>query len=53
MGNKVNYIQAINFINLFRTWRDQGNEKNRAESRNLGLRFFPIDFHGRISFVNH
>ena len=27
MGNKVNYIHAINFINLFHIIRDQGNYK--------------------------
>ena len=26
MGNKINYIHAINFINLFHTPRDQRNE---------------------------
>ena len=51
MGNKVNYIHAIHFINLFHTSRDQGNYKNKAESRKMGLRFFPMNFHGCISFI--
>ena len=46
MGNRVNYIQAINFINLFRTGRDEGNSRNKAESRKMGLRFFPMYFDG-------
>ena len=50
MGNNINHIQPINFIKLFRTPRDQGNYKNKAESGNLGLRFFPINFDGCISF---
>ena len=51
MGNKVNYIHAIKFINVFHTPRDQGNERNRAESRKMLLRFFRMDFHGCILFT--
>ena len=29
MENKVNYIQGINFINLFHTRRDDENSENR------------------------
>ena len=43
--NKVNYIQAINFINL-----DETNEtrkmKNEAQSRKSGSRFFRLFFGG-------
>ena len=28
MENKVNYMHAINFVNLFHTWRDKVNSKN-------------------------
>ena len=51
MGNIVHYIHAINFWNLFDTPRDQGNYKNKAESRKMGLRFFPMNFHGCIAFI--
>ena len=27
MENKVSDVQAINFINLFHTWRDEGNSR--------------------------
>ena len=37
MGNKVNYIHAQNFTNLFRTPKDQGHSKNKLESRKMGL----------------
>ena len=50
MENKVNYIHATNFINLFDTPRDQGNRKNKAESKKMGLRFFPVKFHGYVLF---
>ena len=40
MENKVNYIQAINFINLSHTWPDKGNSENKAESIKMGLQFF-------------
>ena len=33
MVNKVNFIPAINFINLLHTRRDEGNLKNKPESR--------------------
>ena len=33
MKNKANYIEAIDFINLFHRRRDQSNSKNEAESR--------------------
>ena len=51
MGNKVNYMHSINFINLFHTPRDQVNQTNKAEFRKIGLRFFPMNFHGCISFT--
>ena len=51
MGNKVNYIHAINFIKLFHTPPGQGSEKNKTESRKMGLRFFPMNFHGCVSFI--
>ena len=41
----------MNFINLFRTPRDQGNYANKAESKKMGLRFFPMNFHGCVSFI--
>ena len=37
MLNKVNYIQAINFIKIFHTRRDKGNPKNKVESRKIGF----------------
>ena len=40
MEDKVNYIQAINFTNLFHTRRDEWNSKYEAESRKTGLRYF-------------
>ena len=51
MENKVNYIDVTNFINLFDTPRDQGNWKNKAESKKMELRFFPMNFHGYVSFI--
>ena len=48
---KVNYINAINFTNLFDTLRDQTNQKNEAESKKMGLQFNPVNFHGCILFV--
>ena len=36
MGNKVNCIHEINFIDLFHRLQDQGNYKNKTESRNMG-----------------
>ena len=51
MGNKVNYIHAINFLNIFHTPRNQGNDENKAEPRKMVLRFFPMNFHGCISFI--
>ena len=44
MENKVNSIQAINFINLFYTRRDEENSKNKAETRKMGLQFFTMYF---------
>ena len=32
MENKVNFIPAMNFINLLHTRRGEENEKNKAES---------------------
>ena len=40
MENKVNYIQAINFINLSHKQPDKGNSENKAESIKMGLQFF-------------
>ena len=37
MEYKVNYIQAINFINLFNIQLVQGNPKSKAKSRKMGL----------------
>ena len=51
MENKVNYIYTINFTNLFHTLRDQGNWKNKAESKKMGSRFFPMKCHGFISVI--
>ena len=51
MGNEVNYVHTINFINLFYTQQDQGNLKKKAKSRKMGLQFFPINFHGCFSFI--
>ena len=42
MGYKVNYIHEINFINLFHTPREQGNQKNKAKFRKMWLRLFPM-----------
>ena len=47
MGNEVNYVHTINFINLFYTQQDQGNLKNGKRD----LQFFPINFHGCFSFI--
>ena len=44
MGSKVNYKHAINFLNLFHIPPEQGNQKNKAESRKTGLRFLPMNF---------
>ena len=44
MENKVNSIQAINFINVVYTRRDKENSKNEADSRKIGLRFFTMYF---------
>ena len=44
-------MHAIDFIDLFHAPGDQGNYKNKAESRKTGLRFFPTNFHGCISFT--
>ena len=44
MGNKVNYILAINFINL--TARPR-----KPQKQGRILRFLPMNFHGCISFV--
>ena len=42
MENKVNYIQAVNCINLFYTQRDKGNSKNKTEFRKMRLRLLMI-----------
>ena len=51
MENRVNYVHAMNFINLFHIPREQGNWKKKAESRKMGLPFFPMKFHGCVSFI--
>ena len=33
MGNKVNYVHAKNFINLFHTPRDQENQKKSGRNQ--------------------
>ena len=53
MGNKVNFIQATDFINLYYTPRGQRNYENKVESRKQCLRIIPIDFYGCISFKMH
>ena len=50
MENKISYIQAISVINLIHTPRYQGNWKNKAEPRKIGLRLFPMDVHSCVSF---
>ena len=42
MENKVNYIKAVNFINLFYTQRDKRNSKNKTEFRKMKLRLLTI-----------
>ena len=37
MGNEVNYIHTINFINLFHAPQDQGNQKNKAKIQKNGV----------------
>ena len=37
MENKVNYVRATNFINLFYTRGDEGNSKHKAASRKIGV----------------
>ena len=44
MGNVVHCIHAKNIWNLFDTPRGQGNYKNKAESRKMGLRLFPMKY---------
>ena len=46
MENKVNYMQAMNFTNLLHTWREEGNSKNKAHFRKMGLRLFTKFFDG-------
>ena len=46
MENKVNFIPAINYINLVHTRRDEGNLKNKVESGKMGLQFFTMNFGG-------
>ena len=63
MENKVNYTQAINFINLFHTWRDKGNSKNNNRAALLSdvicwLNFIYIEPNCETrpyfrSFLNH
>ena len=49
MRKKVNDIHTINFVILLHTPPGRGNEKTKAESRKMGLQFFPMKFHGFIS----
>ena len=51
MKNKVDYIQAINFINLFFTQQTKKTLKNKTESRKMGLWFFMVYFDDWISFI--
>ena len=51
MGNKVNYKQEINLLNLFHTPRDQGISKSKVESKKMGLQFFLMILHGCSSFL--
>ena len=51
MKNKVNDIHVVNSINLLHTPRDEGNQNNKAASRKMGLRYFPMNFHGCVSFI--
>ena len=44
MENKVNYIQATNFINLFYTRWAERNSRNKTESRKMGLQFSAMYF---------
>ena len=37
MENKVNYVRATNFTNLFYTRGDEGNSKHKAASRKIGV----------------
>ena len=46
MKNKVNYLQATNFVNLFYTQQDKWNSKNEAEPKCESRSYFR-------SFVNH
>ena len=46
MGNKIYFILAKIFGSLFHTRRGEGNQKNKAEPRKMGLQFFPINFDG-------
>ena len=46
MENKVNYIQAIHFINLISYTARRWKLKNKAEYRKMGLRFFMMYFDG-------
>ena len=40
MENKVNFMQVINFRNLFHTRRGERNSKNMTESRQRGCDSF-------------
>ena len=43
------YIPEINFIILLLTNEIKQTNKNKVESREMGLRFFPMKFGGWIS----
>ena len=44
MGKKLNYIQAVNFVNQFHTRRDKRNSENKTEFRKMRLKFLMMYF---------
>ena len=48
MENKVNFIPAINYIDILFFIRGKTKETKRLKRNpeKMGLRFFPINFHG-------
>ena len=51
MGNKVNYIHAINFKSLLHTRETKETNKMRQNPERMELRFFTMNFHGCFSFM--
>ena len=49
MGNEVNYVHTINFINLFYTQQDQGNLKKSKIQKN-GFAILSYKF-SRLLFI--